>query len=401
MLDRLRAWRYYRVLLWVCLAGSALVLLSWAPRVLVSSRLLASDDFVQYWSAGRLNAQGRNPYDPAAMAELQREAGRETYAADVATIAWNPPWTFALLMPLGMLDYSTARLVWWLLSLTLVFICAQWSWDAYGGRPDRRWVAWLLAFAFGPTLFALRVGQIGPLLLAGIVGVLQALRRERWGAAGAWAALLLIKPQLPFLILLILGLWVVANRRFTVVLGGAGALLLASAVALGANPAVFAQYAGALIAHPPADWATPTLGGVARLFLGMDRFWLQFVPPLFGAGWAAALWFRRGRAWDWLAEGPLLVAASLVTAAYAWTYDLVLLVLPLVSLVAWLVGSQQGRRLWWPLAAIAVLNGLYLVLAGRVSSDFWLFWLAPGFVLWYVLSLRSATPVRAGFDGTV
>ena len=82
---------------WVVLAaalGTCVLLLAISPV------RLPHGDFDEYWAAGRLNAAGGNPYDPAAMLQEQRQAG---WQQSRPVMMYNPPWTLALAMPLGFL----------------------------------------------------------------------------------------------------------------------------------------------------------------------------------------------------------------------------------------------------------------------------------------------------------
>ncbi len=388
----MQQWRqkpYYKPFLWGALGLSLLLLYPLATTVLLDARILAVDDFVQYWAVGRLNALGGNPYDPEQLRPLQYAAGRTEYIEGVATIAWNPPWTLALLMPFGLLPYPLGRLLWLLLHLALVFMSAHVIWGFYGGGAGQRWVAWVAAFIFIPTLFALKVGQIGALLLAGLVGALAAARRERWWLAGVCLALLTIKPQLPYLFWPALLLWSVAQKKASLALAGVGAVAFLTAMALLANPAVLQQYYTAVTTYPPVNWATPTLGAGLRLLFGVEHFGLQFVPPLLGCVWLVFYWYKRRRRWDWLRESPLLLAVSLVTALYAWTYDLVLLTLPAVQLCA--LASRCTRSRQTRIVAVYVgLNGVILLLQQWIHNDLWFMWVAPAFLFWYLWGMRGS-----------
>ncbi|HEX3149936.1 MAG TPA: glycosyltransferase 87 family protein, partial [Gemmataceae bacterium] len=146
--------------------------IGWKGAQLVSDNsLFAPDDFVEYWAAGSLNANGLNPYDGALLLPLERRAGRDT---DEPVMMWNPPWTLSLAMPIGVLMPRVAQLLWLAVSLALVVLCADCLWSVYEGPSSRRWVAWLLALTFMPTLFVLHAGQIGPFILLGITGFLVA-----------------------------------------------------------------------------------------------------------------------------------------------------------------------------------------------------------------------------------
>lgn len=77
----------------------------------------------------------------------------------------------------------------------------------------------------------------------------------------------------------------------------------------------------------------------------------------------------------------------MATTAYAWTYDLVFWIIPLVMLAAGLLKARR-RQLWILLAVYAVVDLLVLWLYTRVV-DIWLFWLAPALLLWTVLAQRE------------
>src|SRR5205814_10247989 len=93
-------------------------------------------DFVEYWAAGQLNAKGENPYDPEAIARIERKVGRD----HPGVMMWNPPWVLPLVMPFGLLDVHPAQLLWLLLQLVALVVSADGLWRLFGGNPERRWV---------------------------------------------------------------------------------------------------------------------------------------------------------------------------------------------------------------------------------------------------------------------
>ena len=109
-------------------------------------------DFVEYWAAGHLNAHRENPYDHDRVEELEREAGR----TEKSVLMWNPPWTLTLAMPFGLFPVDrvrTAQLLWLLLQFAALVYSADALWRYYGGDAGQRWLAWLIAFTFVPSLF--------------------------------------------------------------------------------------------------------------------------------------------------------------------------------------------------------------------------------------------------------
>jgi hypothetical protein len=378
------ALRIYRVIRWPLLIVTWLLLIALSGQILTSPDILHHDDFVEYWAAGRLNAEGHNPYDPAELLPLERAAGRPT---EVAVMMWNPPWTLALAMPFGMVPYPIARALWF---LTMFLILAK-SFEQIGRalHPGRNplWF-WLLGFAFEPPLEGLRTGQISPLLLAGAVGV-WTLIYQRPMLAGAMAVLLTVKPHASYLILLALALWTVDQRRWEFFLGFLGGLGGSLAIAMLFNPSVIGHYLHAWRNYPPVDWATATPGGILRFYLGIERFELQFVSAAVGILWFALHWLRHRSCWDWRRELPLLAVISPVTAAYGWTSDLVLTQLGLIPAVFRILLRSGSTT---PQIARLGLLGAWLLINGVTFAtswnQLWYFWFGPSLLLWYVIAQK-------------
>jgi hypothetical protein len=364
----------------VLLAGAVVLVVAGMAWQLSRGVQLPLFDFVEYWAAGRLNAQGQNPYDPDALRQLEKAAGRDTPAVPML----NPPWVLPLVMPFGLLEVQTAQLLWLLLQLCALVVSADWLWHLYGGTSAKRWVAWLVAFTFLPSYFSLTAGQISPLLLLGTAIFLHAVRTNRPVVAGGSTLLLAIKPHLLLLVLVALLLWSVQERRWSLLLSATLTGLAATLIALVCNPDVLTQYVH-MLKNPPAEYRSPTLGYLLRLWLGEDRFWLQFLPPLAGLAWLVAYWRRHRRNWDWQRHLPLVLLVSLLTAAYgAWPFDLVLLLVPVLQV------AVRPHRPRLAVGLHVVINGLalFLLLGGPEFLTF--LWLTPALLAAYLLTRQSA-----------
>jgi hypothetical protein len=362
-------------------------------RLLADPSIFPPDDFVEYWAAGSLNAGGENPFDPARLIELERRAGRDT---DEAVYMWNPPWTFALAMPIGVLKPRVAQLLWLAASLVLILASADRLWALYGGPAARRWVAWLLALTFLPTLFVLHAGQISAFVLAGVAGFLLAERAGRPWLAGACGVLIAIKPHLVYLFWIALAGWAVRRpvpTRWKVIAGGLLAGLAATAVPLASNPAVLDQYRDAMTHRPPDQWKSPTIGSLLREVFGEKRFDLQFVPTLIGVAWlAASAWQSRRREWDWPDRMPMVLSVSFVTASYgAWPFDLVILLPAVIQVAADLATTGDRRRIAAAAAVWVAINGAALAMNMlHYTSDMFV-WMAPSLLAAYAV-LRPGRP---------
>ena len=378
-----------------CLLLIAVAALGW--RILSApgdQPLFAPDDFVEYWAAGRLIANGKNPYSPEELLPLQIAAGRDT---DVAIMMWNPPWTLPVVMPFGMLPAKFAHLAWVLAGVVMILVTADRCWQMGGGSPDSCWVAWLLALTFLPSLFVLQAGQIGTFLTLGVAGVWHGLSRRDARVIGGAVFLLAIKPHLIYLLWPALLLWLVTDRsglawRAACWFGMTIAVALACTLWL--NPQAVEQYVEATRIHTPTQWKSPTIASWLRQFFGPDLFGLQFVPMVAGGIWFLSILFHRItktglQPMDFLS----LLLISFVTASYgAWPFDVVML-LPCVIVLATKLPSMSGWKARVMMLGYAgwTITGILMNQRGITSEYF--VWMAPALLAFWTLG-------RAGNEAT-
>ena len=336
------------------------------------------NDFVEYWAAARVLLAGGNPYSPAAILAVEATTG---FAGKRPLLMWNPPWTLPLILPFGGNSYGRSSALWLLLSLAIVFACADSLWRQYGGAPQRRWLGWLLAASFFPLLTALGLGQIGPLILLGLTLFLR-YQASRPLLAGAATILIASKPQLLYLFWIVLLLECVRHRNWKLLAGSVGALLVTSLVPVLMNAGVWRHYlelaaSGDVLRNP-----SPNLGTLLRTIFG-DYAWLQFVPPLVGAAWAVLFWRARRRSWNWSGQLPLLLLVSLVTTAYGWLFDQVVL-LPAIIQVAVPLARSPGRLRRQALAIYLGVNALMALFVAVRETGTAYAWTAPAWLIVYV-----------------
>jgi len=384
----------YRIVIWGLLLVCLLVLVRLTPT-LVDPKNIPVDDYARYWAGAKLNLADQNPYDFKIINQLQIEAGGQASETSVSSIMLNPPWALIFIMPLGWLSYSISRLAWLLFTIALILFCAQQLWRFYHGSPRKKWLAWIVVFVFAPTISVLEKGQITPLLLLGITGFIyfSEFRRNDW-AAGACVALVSIKPQLIYLFWIAVLFWVIQQRRWFILLGTAGTILILTLITMIFNPSVMQQYLSAMQTYQISEWATPTIGSYLRFFwLGTDKFWLQFLPAFFGGLWLIYYWYKHHNSWRWVKDLPIVLLVSLLTSPYAWTYDQVILVPAVIQGTIWVL---DARKRWIALLLAGLflgINILNLVLHMRLS-DFWFVWMAPALLIWFLLADWQKSPLK-------
>ena len=311
---------------------------------------------------------------------------------------WNPPWMLLLAMPFSVFTYPLSRVLWILFFIIIILLSVNLTWQQYGGKPQYRWVGWLVGFTFLPVLEAFRTGQTGPLLLLGMAGFLYFYNKKRLWLAGGCLSLLLVKPHILYLVLIAVVLWSLYEKELRIILGAGITLAIATLVTWVVNPDVIQQYLFAAVNYPPEDWATPTIGGITRLLIGTQHFWLQFIPTLVGLLWISIYWYHRRLAWSWLEQAPLIILVSILTAAYGWTSDHSASLIPILQIFILLLLVQDKKRSWY-LVLISYLV-IEILLFVPFGNQIWNFWLAPSLLLWYLVSRRALTGTAPLVEGS-
>lgn len=369
------------------LAGWNLLQLSAA----VSSGRVPLYDFVEYWSAGRVLLSGGDPYNSAEMLQIQRSVG---WKAPDPLMMWNPPWTFIFVLPFAVMPYWTARGIFLLIQGAALVTAADYTWRRFGGPDRSRWIAWLAAVLYLPCMMALYLGQINPLVLAGLVGFLWATDRRNYFAAGAMTLPIAVKPHLLYLFWVFLLLWIWQERRWMVLVGLGVSLLVALSPVLLLRPSVVTSYFEALTSvRGPAIWMAPSLGVALMVAFSPMLVWLRFVPTLLGALCALWLCWRWRGVFSWDRHMIPVLLLSIVTTSFCWMFDWLVL-LPVVLVILIRFQRSPGQN-WWLLVGLLSTQVLVVLLRYLIEgyNDFYTLWLPPALWLLYWLGLRQR---RAG-----
>ena len=224
-----------------------------------------------------------------------------------------------------------------LLLFVSLIVSVRMTW-AMHGSPNNEW-HWL-GYSFAPAIVCLARGQVGLLILVGLVLFLR-FYRTRPLLAGACLWLCALKPHLflPFGVVLIA--WVIASRSYKVLLGAAGAMASSAAIVTAMNPAVWAEWVRSMRVDRIDRIPIPCLSNMVRRAISPDTMWLQYVPAALACVWALAYFLRHRDDWDWWGHGSVVVLVSLLVAPYTWLTDQVILIPALLH------GVYVSRSRWW------------------------------------------------------
>ena len=286
----------------------------------VAGTTLGYDAAAYLQAADRLLA-GRPLYD--ATVEVAVGFGVYLYPPPFALVA--VPFTL-LPAPLGLWAWLAAMVAAFLAGTALLPVRVGVRW----------WIVLLAALSF-PFLYAVKLGQVGPLLyLAFAIGWRWIDRAGATGLVVAAGALTKLQPGLLF------G-WMVATRRWRALAVGLAAVVLAAAVmTVVAGPAVWADYVALLgrINKPVTTPQNLTVGAIAyRAGASVDAATLvQWVSVAAALAVACFAWLRRDGATGFIVG----VVASQLLSPVLWSHYAILLLLPVALLLQ--------RRQWWAIA---------------------------------------------------
>jgi hypothetical protein len=292
-------------------------------------------DFVNVYAAGKLAVQGlsASAYDWPVHKAMEAVAVGHDFPG---YFGWHYPPTF--LFPaalLALLSYPLAYAAWLCATFPAYLTIAR---TIIGDR-----TGYLLAAAFPAILSNLVVGQNGFLTAALLGGALFFLER-RPVVAGVLLGVLTYKPHLGLLFPIVLvasGHW----RVFFIAAATATAMALASWLAFGTATwlAFFASIGHTSQAFLSDGWADfgklQTVFGLARV-LGAPEWaaWSAQATVALAAAAAVALLWRSKAEYD--LKAAALAAGTLIATPYLYTYDLVVLAVPLAFLIH--IGRRDG-----------------------------------------------------------
>jgi hypothetical protein len=343
-------------------------------------------DSIQYWAAGRLFLHGQNPYDFDAVLELEKQQG---YKENRPLVLRTPPSSLFMVLPLGLFDAFWAWALWTALSLGSLLLAMRLCWKMYGGSIVQRDVFWAVGYTFAPVPACLVAGQMGLVLLIGVVLFLW-WEPEHPLAAGAALILPFAKPHLLVLFWVVVLLWVVARKKHSTALGFAVALAIVTATPWALHPTIFYDYRQMLHQASIGNEFIPALSGVIRLLFFRRWFWVQFIPMMLGLVWGLWFYFKNRSHWDWRRQGLPLMVVSVLTTPYSWLPDEVVLLPAVLWAAVCILGleKQQEMTLWTRLAIaiFAALDGLLLlILAAKIPfSGGIYFWSSLLWFAWYM-----------------
>lgn len=324
-------------------------------------------DFRPYWSSTVLLARGQDFGDPLVVDRFERE--QTGWQKPYTMLAWFAPTGNLVLLPFTLFPFDRAVYYWLLTNIVIVFASALILAHA---ASLKQWVGVLCVFSFSMTLVALIAGQVSTLVLLGLALFFYFNGKQQDGAAGACLVLTTIKPHLVILALPLLLLGQARSRRWSVLAGFSGGLLVCGLILIILNPSWVEYFIRLVNLGMDVDRETPTLSGLL-MTAGVPRLgkflWLGALAI------AVCLWWLSGKNWQVRSMVDLSLMVGLVVSPIGWSYDQIILMVPLMRVMGWAVDGSLSRRASVLLLVVLGLANLATYIQRALSpSDIGFFW---------------------------
>jgi hypothetical protein len=334
-------------LLAAVIVSAFLVLLVVLHHNLLTALFPGHNDFLVVWEAARSYWQdGLNPYLEQTTTNIQmRMFGRLATADDLSVLFFAyPMYTVAVLLPLVYMPYAWAAAIWMvaleaMLITALFMICDLIRW-----RPSPLMLGLLLLMTFG-FYFAVRgllLGQVGVMVYWLEILALWALWKGRDHLAAVALALSTMKPQMGFLLIPLLLIWALANRRWRFLIGFTAASVVLMALSFALEPGWVSDWIAQVALYPSHAVIGSPVAVVTEMALGLGGWAELLVSGVIGL-WLLAQWvpLLRGHSERWLWVCALTLAVTHVVAPRTATPHYIVYFLPIVFLLAALVRRRQ------------------------------------------------------------
>lgn len=384
------------------------------------TRILAGyGDFSALYTAGSLvrRGEGRFLYDRHVQWKFQQQFAPNVDIREGPMPFIRPPFEALLFLPLTYFSFPVALSIW---SLSKVFLL--WLTARVLPRPNpfaRIYPSWLevaLCLGLFPVFLDLLQGQDAILLLLIVAATLNRLQSGKDVAAGAIVALGLFKFHLVVPIAIML--WLGGRARILAGFLPVAAALVALSCAV-SGTSVLSTYPKYLLELNRANGigvvtaqSMPNLRGLLTAFLGRASYpgpihWL-LVPVAVGAIVLTARFWRPyiNMGFPGLALGYCLsLLVAILTSYYVYSYDMALLIIPLLLLGGGFLDQPWSPR--FPGQAIAtgllllICTPLYWVLIFRFDRAYLLLVPMSILALGIASMMRQALPATRNADRCV
>jgi hypothetical protein len=324
-------------------------------------------DFQAYWSSAYLFANGMDFSDSDLIGEVERS--QTNWDKPETLYAWYSPIGNVVLLPFTLIPFPQAVYYWLILNIIVLFYSTLLVW---GEADSRMWIPLLAVFSFSMTVISLVFGQINTLEVLGLALFLYFIRSDRQYLAGGSLVLTTIKPHLVLLTLPILLLDLFRKKEWKALTGFLLALSFCILVLFAFYPPWLQSLWTVVTSGMSTVRETPNINGLLVLtgeYSPGKLIWLIALPG------AVVWWLKDGQNWNRRTFIDLSVTLGLILAPIGWSYDQVMLIFPVLTLLSWVVRGKLPRQSSKIIVTTLIAANLAAYLLRTFTpSDVWFIW---------------------------
>jgi hypothetical protein len=342
---------------------------------IVSTQDYADTDFFSFWLAGYSIRVGEDPYD----------AEWWTLAHDMFGAEWISDATFLyplplaiFFIPLGFFSLKQAFVLWiflsqWMILLASVLLLRRENWSM-----NKKYFLPILVgiFLFRPVILTMFHGQLGAFFLLILVIMLILWANHKWLLGGLLLPLLALKPSFGLLIGAMLGIWLIAQKKWTALAGVLVACFGLCLLGWLYNPTWISEFLAIGSGKLGQTFGySPTVWGVSGQLCSQSRICTVIFGGLFGGLLLIAYFYMLLKSADNLSSTmgmSLIIPIALLVTPYGWAYDQILLIIPILIVI--MAMTSRGFPYIVPAALfllISLLALVFVLLAMEIEYDMW------------------------------
>ena len=353
----------------------------------LNSNKIGTGDFRPYWSASFLLANHQDFSDVSNMAYVERNY--TSWNEPITMMAWFAPTGIIVLLPYIFFPFNKAAFLWLFTNILVVSISIFLLWNKV---KIHLWIPFITVFGFSMTLLSLYVGQVNTLVLLGLA-ILISLEKNKYDyLKGAGLILITIKPHLAIISLPLILLNYFRNKQWRILLGFFTTLIIMVMFLYILYPKWPISFWKLITSGMGSLRNSPTISGLLLVVFGESwGKWIWFPTIIL----IIIYWFFRGERWNFRTMVDLSLILGLLISPLGWSYDQVILLVPVMRILEWLVrGLISGLYASVFVIILIIANGISFIMRIKDINDVWYFWLPLLILFLYAIGLKISTNKR-------
>jgi hypothetical protein len=340
----------------------------------VMQRIPFKDQFVIPWTATRTwLLEGVSPYDESVIKNAEDTLSDSRYLGSLdSTALIEPAINLVFYLPFSLIPYEISRAIWMFVLMAAAGAIGHFGLLLSGWKVSRieRIVLFIVTVLWLPGASSILTGQLTPIIIFLILASIYLILRGKDTQAGFLLALTFGSIQISILILIVLLVWCISRRRWSIIFAYFSGIIFLFILTLLLIPSWPLDWLRVILnIYTDFSWIHTPLMSLADILPGIAYYLSVFLHILFAIYFlflGVTLLRKSGREFTWKIFSLLVIAFLFHTQA---TIDHVFLVLPAAFLMFRFWSERwrlAGRLLTWLLIALIVI-GPWLTVDMNVS----------------------------------